>query len=254
MDLNLRGRTALITGGSKGIGFAIARALAAEGCSLRLVARDAGSLEKAKESLSASYPVEVLIHPANLSDPAAVTAVGEAFPEADILVNCAGAVPRGSLPDLDPAVLRDAWEGKVMSTIMLSRLLYGPMSKRGAGVIVNIIGIAGEKLNPKSIGTSVANAALIAFTKAFGAESVDRGVRVVGVSPGLIRTDRTARLLNPQTESDRAAYAKLLDDLPYGRMGEPSEIADLVIFLASDHAKYISGEVVSVDAGSRYRA
>ena len=138
--------------------------------------------------------------------------------------------------------------------MMLSRALYPHMIKRKYGVIINIIGIAGEKLNPNSIGTSVANAALIAFTKAFGAESVDHGVRVLGINPGLIHTGRTDNLLHPKTEVDRQAYAKVMANLPYGRMGKPEEVASLAVFLASDAAKYISGDVISVDAGTRFRA
>ena len=128
------------------------------------------------------------------------------------------------------------------------------MIARQAGVIINIIGIAGERLNPNSIGTSVANAALIAFTKAFGAESVDHGVRVLGINPGLIHTPRTENLLHPKTEVDRQAYAKVMANLPYGRMGTPDEIAHLAVFFASDAmAKYLSGDVISIDAGTRFR-
>ncbi|PLC52146.1 short-chain dehydrogenase [Pollutimonas nitritireducens] len=253
MNSNLRGKVALITGGSKGIGFAIAQALASHGCALRLVGRDMASLEEAQRAITKEHAVEVLLRSEDLSLPERATALGEAFPETDILVNCAGAIARGSLMEIDPDMFRTSFNGKVMSTIMLSRALYPHMCQRKAGVILNIIGIAGEKLNPKSIGTTTANAALIAFTKALGAESVDYGVRVVGINPGLIRTGRTAGLLNPISEQDRAAYSTLLKNLPYGRMGEPHEVADVAVFLISDAAKYISGEVVSVDAGSRYR-
>lgn len=253
MSSSLRGKVALITGGSKGIGLAIAQALASHGCSLRLVARDLTSLQEAQRDITQEHDVEVLVQAEDLSLPERAMALGEAFPETDILVNCAGAIARGSLMEIDPAAFRTAFDGKVMSTIMLTRALYPHMCERNAGTILNIIGIAGEKLNPKSIGTTTANAALIAFTKALGAESVDHGVRVVGINPGLIRTGRTAGLLNPQSEKDRAAYSALLGNLPYGRMGEPDEVANVAVFLASDAATYISGEVISVDAGSRYR-
>ncbi len=99
----------------------------------------------------------------------------------------------------------------------------------------------------------VANAALIAFTKALGAESVDHGVRVVGINPGLIHTGRTDNLLHPKNDVDRQAYGKLVANLPYGRMGTPDEVASLAVFFASDAARYISGDVISVDAGSRFR-
>ena len=127
------------------------------------------------------------------------------------------------------------------------------MIARKSGVIINIIGIAGERLNSNSIGTSVANAALIAFTKAFGSESVDHGVRVLGINPGLIHTPRTESLLHPRNDTDRQAYAKVLTNLPYGRMGTPEEVANLAVFFASDLASYMSGDVISVDAGTRFR-
>ena len=250
---SLNGKVALVTGGSKGIGFAIARALAAQGCALRLVARDIDSLHAARQQLQGEFPVEVLVESVNLSDPDSAELLGAAFPETDILVNSAGAISRGSLLNIDPKGFREGFEGKVMSTIMLTRAVYPHMIQRKSGVIINIIGIAGEKLNPNSIGTSVANAALIAFTKALGAESVDHGVRVVGINPGLIHTGRTDNLLHPKNDVDRQAYGKLVANLPYGRMGTPDEVASLAVFFASDAARYISGDVISVDAGSRFR-
>ena len=249
----VKGKKALVTGGSKGLGFAIAQALAAEGCSLCLVARDSAGLEAARQKIVDSHGVDVVVRAEDLSKPERAFALGADFADTDILVNCAGAIGRGNLAELDPEIFRAAFDGKVMSTIMLTRAIYPHMCGRRSGIIINIIGIAGERLNPKSIGTSTANAALIAFTKALGAESVDYGVRTVGINPGLIRTDRTASLLNPKTEKDRAAYATLLDNLPYGRMGEPGEVAAAALFLASASAKYISGEVLAVDAGSRFR-
>lgn len=254
MDYQLKGKVALVTGGSKGIGFAIAKALAAEGCALRLVARDLASLQEARRNIQAEYKVEVLVESVNLSEPGAAEELAAAYPETEILINSAGAIGRGSLLNIDPVDFRDGFEGKVMSTIMLSRALYPHMIARKAGVMINIIGIAGERLNANSIGTSVANAALIAFTKAFGAETVNHGVRVVGINPGLIHTPRTESLLHPRNDTDRQAYAKVMANLPYGRMGTPEEIANLAVFFASDAmSKYISGDVISVDAGTRFR-
>ncbi|MEY4645336.1 MAG: short-chain dehydrogenase/reductase [Hylemonella sp.] len=254
MNTGLKGKVALVTGGSKGIGFAIAQALAAEGCHLRLAARDLVSLNAARDTIKSNYAVDVKVQSANLSEPGVAETLAADFPETDILINSAGAIARGSLLNIDPAGFREGFEGKVMASMMLCRALYPHMMSRKYGVIVNVIGIAGEKLNPNSIGTSVANAALIAFTKAFGAESVDHGVRVLGINPGLIHTGRTDNLLHPKTEVDRLAYAKVMANLPYGRMGKPEEVASLAVFLASDAAKYISGDVISVDAGTRFRA
>lgn len=250
----LKNQVITITGGSKGIGFGIAKAFAAQGCSLKLVARDAASLEQARTSLVSEFGVQVDVLAVNLSNEENLDQLLPFLSETDVLINSAGAMGRGTLLEIDPSQFRDAWEGKVMSTIFLTRKLYPLLEKKKfGGSIINIIGIAAERLNAKSIGTSTANAALVAFTKAIGSESVDHNIRINGISPGLIRTTRTEGILNPKTEIDRRAYENLVSKLPYGRMGEPSEIADLAVFLTSDSGKYISGEVISVDGGARYR-
>ena len=253
MTTDFKNQVVLITGGSKGIGFGIASAFAKRGCALRLVARDEKSLQQAQQQLVAEYGVDVQTMAVNLSEDKNIDQLEPFFAKTTILVNSAGAMGRGSLFEIDPTKFRDAWEGKVMSTIFLTRRVY-PFMKLHAhgGVIINIIGIAAERLNAKSIGTSTANAALVAFTNALGSESVDDNIRVVGISPGLIRTTRTESILNPTNEVDRKAYAKLVGNLPYGRMGEPSEIAELAVFLASEHGKYLSGEVINVDGGALY--
>ncbi len=246
-------KIALVTGGSKGIGFAIAKALASDGYALKLVARDSKSLEQAKNELINEFHIPVDIYSLNLSVEQNIKNLIPVFSDVDVLVNSAGAIGRGSILDIDPKNFKEAWDGKVMSTILLSRAACAQMYKKQSGVIINIIGTAGERLNAKSIGTTAANAALIAFTKALGSESVDHKVRVLGISPGLTRTGRTQNLLNPKTEVDRKAYDAMLKNLPFGRMGEANEIADLALFLVSDKAQYISGEVISVDAGARFR-
>ena len=252
--LELKGRTVTITGGSKGIGFGMARAFAAQGCPVKLVARDPLSLEQAKSQLLGEFSVPVDVLATNLSHERDLDKVLPFLEQTDILINSAGAMGRGSLLEIDPIQFRDAWEGKVMSTIFLTRMLFPLLQKKSTGgSIINIIGIAAERLNAKSIGTSTANAALVAFTKAMGSESVDHNIRINGISPGLIRTGRTESILHPKNEVDRRAYETLVGKLPYGRMGEPAEIADLAVFLASDSGKYISGEVISVDGGARYR-
>ena len=251
---DLKNKIVMVTGGSKGIGLAIARAFAAQGCALRLVARDAASLEKAHQDITQEFGVDVKSMAANLSEDKNIDSLAPFYEDADILVNSAGAMGRGTLQDIDPVKFRDAWEGKVMSTIFLTRRIYPFMQKRPhGGVIINIIGIAAERLNFKSIGTTTGNAALVAFTKAMGSESTNDNISIVGISPGLIRTPRTEGLLNPTTEADRRAYENLIKNLPYGRMGEATEIAQLSLFLASQQAAYISGEVMSVDGGARYR-
>ncbi len=154
-------------------------------------------------ALRAAHDVSVEIFEADLSRLSDSLLV-DAFPEVDIVVNSAGAIPRGGLLDVDPGALREGFEGKLMGTVALCRAFYRRMRERRRGVILNIIGISGLRPNPKSIGTSSANAALIALTQALGAESVDHGVRVLGVNPGLVRTGRTQTRLDPRRHIETA--------------------------------------------------
>lgn len=252
MDLALRGKAALVTGGSRGIGFAIASRLLEEGCSVTIVGRDRAALDVAVERLRPLGAVTG--HAADLATTAGVASCFPLLAPLDLLVNSAGAVPRGTLTDVSAERFREAFDGKVMATIDLCREAVPAMAARGGGVIVNVIGISGERPNPKSVATSTANAALIAFTQAVGATSVDRNVRVVGVNPGLIATERTAPIRDASNPVDAAAYDHLMRSLPFGRMGEPREVADLVAFLASPRAGYVSGALFSIDAGARFRA
>lgn len=252
MDLRLAGKTALITGGSKGIGLACAESLAAEGCNLCLVARTRSDLERARTQLL-RYNVEVAIREADLSLPRATAEIAAVCGPINILVNNAGATPRRDLLSASDLDWRRGWDLKVDGCINLTREVYRDMRARRSGVIVNIVGIAGETANPSSIVSSVGNAALMTFSRALGAESVDYGVRVVAVNPGLVLTERTRSLLEQDSGPDASAWRSIMERLPFKRMANASEIGDVVAFLASDRASYISGTVVTVDGGSVHR-
>ena len=171
MDLNLRGRTALVTGASKGIGRAIAAVLAQEGCNLILVSRTATDLEATSNEIAARDKVVVVTRALDLSLNSAVNDLATAYPDIDILVNNAGAIPGGRLSEIDDTRWRQSWDLKVFGYINMSRAFYETMKSRNGGVIVNILGVAGERLESTYIAGSAGNAGLIAFTKSLGATS-----------------------------------------------------------------------------------
>lgn len=256
MDLLLAGRTALVTGASKGIGAAIARALAAEGVGLVLVARSEAGLEAVAGEIRASANVPVRTHAADLAARGAPAALAEAFPEIDILVNNAGAIPGGDLLSVTEETWRAAWDLKLFGFIDLCRAMYARMQARRSGVILNIIGAHGELPDALYIAGSTANAGLIAFTRSLGQASLDHGVRVLGINPGPVATDRLVGLLRRRAQDtlgDAERWQELTRKLPGGRPARPEEIAATAVFLASPRSSYTSGALLTIDGGGTFR-
>ncbi len=252
MDLGLEGKRALITGGSQGIGLAVARNLADEGCHLHLAARTEADLEAAGDGIRAEASVEVTVHARDLSTDSGVAALGAACSGVDILINNAGAIPRGSLDDLDDADLRQAWELKLFGYINLTRIVHAAMKARGSGAIVNVIGGAAESPRHDNIAGTMANVALVNFTKALGKESTLSGVRVLGLHPGTTRTRRMETQYGYAAErrfGDASRWLDALPALPFERPVEPAEVADMVAFLVSERASYTSGVVFNLSGG-----
>jgi len=232
MDLGLKGRRALVTGASRGIGRAIAEALAAEGCNLVLAARNGPGLATLVEVLHARHGVEAATVECDLSQPADQDRLCQSTPDVDILVNNAGANPAG---EIDDDAWRTAWDLKVFGTIALTRHFYSRMKARRSGVIVNVIGHSGELMNARYILGSSGNSALMSLTRALGGRSPDFGVRVVGVNPGLTATERATFMLKGWSRQRFGTEDRWMDvlaqmKLPFGRMAEPVEIADAVGF------------------------
>lgn len=256
MKLNLEGKSVLITGASKGIGLAAARAFAAEGCSLHLAARSAELLEAAKKSIAAEFKVPVQVYAMDLSSDAQMRALAAKTGTVDILINNAGDIPGGPMDAVTDAALRTGFDLKVFGYISLTRALYDGMCKRGSGVIINAIGNSGESFDSRYIMGSTGNAALMAFTKALGSVSLDRGVRVVGVNPGLTATDRMVKMMKRRAIDmwgDESRWQELFKQYPGGRPASAEEVADLMVFLASPRAGYITGTIVTIDGGTAAR-
>ena len=174
----------------------------------------------------------------------------------DILINNAGAVPGGRIDEIDDARWRAGWELKVFGYINMTREFYATMKTRGEGVIIHVIGIGGEKPDANYVAGSTSNAGLMAFSRALGHKSSDDGIRVLAVNPGWIATERMVTILSQKAEkelNDPKRWPEFLTGLPFGRAGYPEEVANVVAFMASDRASYVSGTVVTVDGGTVLR-
>lgn len=245
-------RVALVTGASRGIGAAIARALAAEGCHVVAVARSREPLQ----ALVSGLPMPSLAYDCDLAAPESASALVEAalarFGRIDIVVNNAGATPRGDFLAFDDAAWEAGFGLKFFGAVRVSRAAW-PHLVASQGCIVNIAGIGGRTGSAEfTIGGSV-NAALLNLTKALADRGVREGVRVNAVNPSAIATERTQvridRLAQGRGISGDEAAAALARDLRVARFGTPGEIASVVAFLCSPGASYMQGAIVDVDGG-----
>ena len=249
MDLGLAGKRALVTGASKGIGRATAGVLAREGCDVHLVARNAGELAAFAAELSLSSGRRITYSALDLADGRNVERLCVEVTGLDILVNNAGAIPAGTLDSVDEASWRSAWDLKVFGYINLCRRVYADMRGRG-GVIVNVIGAGGERVSAGYMAGAGGNAALMAVTRALGSVSTRDRIRVVGINPGLIETERLVTMQRTHAArvlGDAERWCEMLDpEFPPGR---PEHIADMVAFLASPRSSNTTGTVITIDGG-----
>lgn len=256
MDLQLQGKHVLVTGGSRGIGLACARDFLAEGCRVSLVGRSAEHMDRAVAQLKAVGHVRG--HCADLTDAAAAARAVDAAETAegpiDILVNSAGAAKRTPHEELQPQAWHDAMQAKFFTYVHVMDRVLPRMGARGAGVVVNVIGMGGKVATTTHLPGGAANAALMLATAGLAAAWGPRGIRINAVNPTLTLTDRLAegfavdaRLRNvSQEEVQRQAERKL----PLGRLARPEEIAAAVLFLASPRASYVSGAILSMDGAA----
>jgi 3-oxoacyl-[acyl-carrier protein] reductase len=257
MDTGLGGKMAMVSGASKGIGRAVAEKLAAEGVRLSLCARGADQLRAVARDLEDKHGAACLAYTADLSRAEDiqgwVRATVEQFGGIDILINNAGTAQGGAFLDLPDQAWLDSWQLKLFGYIRVAREVFPHLVRRGGGRVVNVIGIAGvQPLENYMIG-GAANAALLNFTKSLADEGAPHGILVTGVNPGGIRTDRWDAMLAKWGAAKgitaREAEREILRGVPLKRPGTADEVANLVVFLASELSTYITGTTIAIDGG-----
>jgi NAD(P)-dependent dehydrogenase (short-subunit alcohol dehydrogenase family) len=253
VELGLKGKIVLITGGSKGIGLACARVFRSEGAHLALVSRSEANLKNAQQELG-----DVHVFAADLMDPAAAAQMVEAVEAkvgpVDVLVNSAGAAKRTDAEDLSPAAWHAAMDAKYFTYIHVIDPMIKRMAARGRGAIINVIGNGGKVPAPTHLGGGAANAALMLATAGLANAYASRGVRVVGLNPGLTKTDRVAQGMKAEAKRmgvpEAEALKRAMEKLPMGRLAEPQEIADVVVFAASERGAFLTGANITMDGAS----
>lgn len=247
MNLQLQGKNVLITGGSKGIGKAIAKAFVAEGANVAISARGMEALEKTKEELEGN----AAIFQADISKPDErenlIHSYIKRFGTIDILINNAGGSNGGKATDTEMDLFHEAMELNYFSAAHLSKLAVEQMKKQQSGSIINITSIFGRESGGK-VTYNNAKAALISFTKSLADEVISDGIRVNSIAPGSIlhETGNWKKRLEADPEG---IYEFVKRDIPAGRFGTPEEIANVVVFLASEKASWIVGASINVDGG-----
>ncbi|MCK8784099.1 SDR family oxidoreductase [Roseomonas sp. NAR14] len=257
MRISLEGRAALITGGSKGLGLAMARAFAEAGGAVALVARGADSLAAAKRAIESVAPgARVATVAADIATAAgceaAFAGAVSAHGKVDIVVNNAGTSQRGRFAEVSDAVWQADLDLKLFAAIRLTRLAWPGMEQRRWGRVINVLNIGAKAPKAGSAPTSVSRAAGMALTKVLSQEGAPLGILVNAMLVGIIESDQWVRRHAAETrdiswEEWKAEQGKAV---PLGRIGRAEEFANLALFLASDAAGYVTGTAINVDGGS----
>jgi len=257
MDLGLKGKVVLITGGSKGIGFACARAFAAEGAKVAIASRSQENLDRATRNL-AKDGVQVIALRADLTQPAdaktMVAATERALGPIDVLVNSAGAAKRHAMDEYDTEAWQQGMNAKYYPYIHTMDAVRPGMLARKRGAIVNVIGTGGKRANPTHLAGGAANAALMLVTVGMANALGHHGIRVNAINPAATYTDRVQQSLRLEAKAKSITEAEALKrseaSIPLGRYCKPEEVAAVTVFLASDQASYVTGAVVPMDGGA----
>jgi NAD(P)-dependent dehydrogenase (short-subunit alcohol dehydrogenase family) len=258
MDLELKDKVAIITGGSVGIGLAVAQGLAKEGVHILLCARDEARVVEAASEIAAAYGVKALGVKADVSKSGDIVrvlaAVEDAFGGADLLINNAGTGSKETILDAPDDKWQYYWDLHVMASVRLSRGLIPGMIKRGGGVIIHNASICAKQPLGYEPIYNVTKAALMMFSKCLSNEVIPHNIRVNCINPGLVLTPdwkKTARQLTAGTNGTWEQYLDRIakDNAPIGRFATPEELADFFVFLCSPRASYCVGSTYDVDGG-----
>jgi NAD(P)-dependent dehydrogenase (short-subunit alcohol dehydrogenase family) len=256
MNLGLEGRVAVVTGASKGIGAAVARELAVEGCALALCARGADALEELAADVRESSGIDVLATIADVTDPDQVNRfrddVLDHFESVDILINNAGRSYPGNFETLTDDDFLDDYTVKGLSHIRMTRAFLPSLRKSDAARIVNINSIHGHHADARFFTSSVNRAASIAFARTLALWLAPDGICVNSVNIGYVLTPQWSNVhqrINPDMEADEFFTDIGSREVPMGRMGRPDEVAGMVAFLASQRSSYITGASIDVGGG-----
>ncbi len=254
MDKRLIGKTAIITGASRGIGRAIAIRLAGEGAQVVLCARDGNLLEHAVRGMEEGRAAALAVDLSEMDAAQRTVAFAlDKFRQIDIVVNNAGATKRGDFLELTDEDWADGFALKFFGAMRLTRAAW-PHLREQAGSVVNISGVGGRMPGPLfAIGGSV-NAALLSFTKAMADVGIRDGVQVNAVNPGSVRTERYRRMLEATAKDQgidvAAAERRMVESARTTRVGEPEDIAALVAFIVSPEGRFLQGSLIDMDGGA----
>ena len=253
MDLGLKGKVAIVTGGTQGIGKATALLLAREGAAVAIAARGRERLEQTAAEIRAASGKVAAVQ-ADVSKAAdcerLVTETVKAFGRLDILVNNAGTSATGEFAAATDAIWQADFELKLFAAIRLARLAIPHMQRQGGGRIVNLANIGAKQPRAKSMPTTVTRAAGLAFTKALSKEFAPANILVNTVCIGLVRAGQHEAKAARTGVDVEQLYAAMGKDIPLGRVGRAEEVANVIAFLASDAASYVSGSSINLDGGA----